>query len=148
MINHILVVCVGNICRSPMGEGLLIQALSEAGMDAVQVRSAGLDALVGHQADKVVKRLMQTRDIDVSAHRAQQLSLDMLRWADLVLVMDEMQKRSVISWDPSARGKVYRIGEWGEFDVPDPYRQSEKEFETAFELIIRGVSDWVPKLRE
>ncbi|MFK5949802.1 MAG: low molecular weight protein-tyrosine-phosphatase [Methylococcales bacterium] len=148
MINHILVVCVGNICRSPMGEGLLIQALNDAGIGAVQVRSAGLDALVGHQAVQIVLRLMQARGIDVSAHRAQQLSLDMLRWADLVLVMEEAQKRSVISWDASARGKVYRIGEWGEFDVPDPYRQSDKKFETAFELISRGVSDWVPKLRE
>lgn len=148
MFNHILVVCVGNICRSPMGEGLLIQAMREAGMDAVQVRSAGLDALVGHQAVEAVKRLMLMHGIDVSAHRAQQLSLDMLRWADLVLVMEEMQKQSVILWDPSARGKVYRIGEWSEFDVPDPYRKSDKEFETAFELISRGVSDWVPKLRE
>jgi len=148
MFNHILVVCVGNICRSPMGEGLLIQALKLAGMDAVQVRSAGLNALVGHQADRVVNRLMLEHGIDVSAHRGRQLSLDMLRWADLVLVMEEAQKRSVISWDASARGKVYRIGEWGKFDVPDPYRQSDNEFETAFELISRGVSDWVLKLRE
>lgn len=131
-----------------MGEGLLIQALKLAGMDAVQVRSAGLNALVGHQADRVVNRLMLEHGIDVSAHRGRQLSLDMLRWADLVLVMEEAQKRSVISWDASARGKVYRIGEWGKFDVPDPYRQSDNEFETAFELISRGVSDWVLKLRE
>jgi protein-tyrosine phosphatase len=131
-----------------MGEGLLIQALNEAGMPAIQVRSAGLDALVGHKADKAVKRLMLERGIDLSAHRAQQLNRDILRWADLVLVMERAQKLSVQSWDPSARGKVFRIGEWGDFDVPDPYRQSDNEFETALELIARGVSDWVPKLRE
>ena len=148
MFNRILVVCVGNICRSPMGAGLLTQALNDAGMHAIEVRSAGLDALVGHKADKVVKRFMLEKGIDVTAHRGQQLNRDILRWADLVLVMEKAQKISVESWDPSARGKVYRIGEWGDFDVPDPYRQSDKEFETALELITRGVADWVSKLKE
>ena len=131
-----------------MGEGLLIQALNKTGMNEIEVRSAGLDALVGHQADKTVKRLMLERGIDVSAHRGQQLNRDILRWADLVLVMETAQKLAVESWDPSARGKIYRIGEWGNFDVPDPYQQSDKEFETALELLLKGVSDWVSKLRE
>jgi len=148
MFNRILVVCVGNICRSPMGEGLLIQALNKAGIKAIEVRSAGLDALVGRPAENTVIRLMQGQGIDVSAHRGQQLNRDILRWADLVLVMETAQKLAVETWDPSARGKIYRIGEWGEFDVPDPYQQSDEEFETALELIKRGVTEWVSKLRE
>jgi len=147
MFNRILVVCVGNICRSPMGEALFIHALNEAGLSAVDVRSAGLDALVGHPADKVVLRLMQEQGVDLSAHRGQQLNRDILHWADLVLVMDKAQKRSIESWEPGARGKVYRIGKWGDFDVPDPYMQEDKKFETALELIAKGVSDWVPKLK-
>jgi len=131
-----------------MAAGLLIQALNEAGMYGVEVRSAGLDALVGHEADKTVKRLMQERGIDVSAHRAQQLNRDFLHWADLVLVMEKEQQLAVESWYPSARGKIYRIGEWSNFDVPDPYRQSDQEFVTALGLIARGILDWVPKLRE
>jgi len=131
-----------------MGEVLLLQALDKAGMDTVNVRSAGLDALVGHEADIAVKKLMKARGLDVSAHRGQQLNRDILRWADLVLVMETAQKISVESWDPSARGKVYRIGEWGDYDVPDPYRQSDNEFEIALELIAQGISDWIPRLRE
>lgn len=131
-----------------MAEGLLLQALNKAGMQSVEVRSAGLDALIGQQADKAVIRLMLERGIDVSAHRGQQLNRDLLRWAELVLVMDEVQKRSLESREPGARGKVYRIGEWSDFDVPDPYRQSDDKFETALELISRGVSDWLPKLME
>jgi len=148
MFNHILVVCVGNICRSPMGEGLLIQALNKADMGAIEVRSAGLDALVGQPAEKTAIRLMQEHGIDVSAHRGKQLNRDVLRWADLVLVMEAAQKLAVESWDPSARGKIYRIGEWSHFDVPDPYQQSDEKFETALELIKRGVTEWVSKLRE
>jgi len=148
MFNRILVVCVGNICRSPMAEGLLIQALSKAGKKAIEVRSAGLDALTGQKADKTVLRLMLERGIDISDHRGRQLNRDILRWAELVLVMDKAQKRSIESWEPGARGKVYRIGEWSDFDVPDPYRQSDDKFETALELISKGVSDWLPKLME
>jgi len=147
MFNHILVVCIGNICRSPMGEALLIHALNDVGIHDVEVRSAGLDALVGYPADKVVIRLMLERGIDLSAHRSQQLNRDILRWADLVLVMDKAQKCSIESWDPGARGKVYRIGKWGDFDVPDPYMQSEKKFETALNLITKGISGWIPKLK-
>jgi len=148
MFKHILVVCIGNICRSPMTEGLLTQALKVAELSDIEVRSAGLNALIGQPADRVVKRIMQAHGIDVSTHRAQQLNVDMLRWADLVLVMEESQKRCVIRLDASTRGKVYRIGEWGEYDVPDPYRQTDNKFETAFELISRGVSDWLMKFRE
>ncbi len=115
-----------------MAEDLLVQTLSEAGMQAIQIRSAGLNALVGHQADKIAIRLMLEQGVDVSAQRGQQLNRDLLRWADLVLVMDKAQKLSVESWDPGARGKVYRIGEWSDFDVPDPYQQSENEFVGAF----------------
>ena len=148
MFNRILVVCIGNICRSPMAEGLLLQALNKAGMQAIEVRSAGLDALIGQKADKTVIRLMKEQGVDLSAHRGQQLNRDILRWADLVLVMETAQKLSVESWEPSARGKVYRIGEWSDFDVPDPYRQSDDKFEVVLELISRGVSDWIPKLME
>ncbi len=85
MVNRILVVCVGNICRNPVTEGLLVQTLSEAGMQAIQIRSAGLNALVRHQADKIAICLMMEQGVDVSAHRGQQLNRDLLRWADLVL---------------------------------------------------------------
>ena len=47
---------------------------------------------------------------------------------------------------PSARGKVYRLGEWRKADVPDPYQQSEEMFEYALTLIKHFVADWLPKL--
>ena len=58
-------------------------------MPAIHIRSAGLIALVGHQADKNAIRLMLERGVDVSAYRGQQLNRDLLRWAKLVLVMDK-----------------------------------------------------------
>lgn len=148
MFNRILVVCVGNICRSPMAVGLFINALHTTGVENIEVRSAGLDALVGHPADKIAQRLLQQKGIDISAHRAHQLNRDLMRWADLVLVMEKIQLASVEYWDPIAKGKVYRLGEWSDFDVPDPYRKPDEVFENVLGLISKGVADWIKKLKE
>ncbi len=127
-----------------MAEALLREDFPEEG--GYTVKSAGLGALVGHSADKIAQKLMQQRGIDISGHRARQLNSDLIHWADLILVMETSQKKALEANEPSARGRVYRLGEWGDFDVPDPYRQSEKAFEHAFELISQGISEWIPKL--
>ncbi len=128
-----------------MAQGLLQEAL--AGKEGARVESAGLGALVGHPAHETARRLMSERGIDISDHRARQLDSDMVRWADLILVMEMSQKKALETKEPSARGRVYRLGEWGDFDIPDPYRQSDSAFEHALELISQGISEWLPKLR-
>lgn len=144
MFERILVVCTGNICRSPIAEALLAHALSE---QRFTVSSAGLGALVGHPADPVACELMQSVGIDISAHRARQISASIVNDHDLILVMESGQRQALSARFPQARGKTYRWGEWGEFDVPDPYRLSRGAFEYAFELIERGLADWLPKLK-
>lgn len=144
MFEHILVVCTGNICRSPMAQGLLSRALQTG--YAVQVASAGLNALVGQPADAAAQALMEEAGIDISAHRARQLEPEAIRAADLILVMDRQAKQRIEAMEPSARGKVYRLGEWQGVDIPDPYRQPPEVFQGSFELIRRSVDDWAAKL--
>ena len=146
MFDQVLVVCVGNICRSPMGEALLARELHNAGHDRIQVSSAGLSALVGRPADIMAQALMRREGIDISAHRARQLTLDLISGADLILVMETEHRRAVEVMSPSARGKVYRLGEWRKADVPDPYQQSEEIFVHALTLVKHFVADWLPKL--
>ncbi len=146
MFKNILVVCIGNICRSPMAEALLRERLAAEG-EGFDVQSAGLGALVGHPADEIAQKLMAREGIDISGHRARQLDGRLVHWADLILVMETSQKKALEKSDPSARGRVYRLGEWGNFDVPDPYRRPEEAFEHAFTLISQGVSEWIPRLR-
>jgi protein-tyrosine phosphatase len=78
MLNRILVVCIGNICRSPMAESLLAQRLSGRSPD-IWVGSAGLAALVGRPADPIAQTLMQERGLAISDHRARQITHDIFR---------------------------------------------------------------------
>jgi protein-tyrosine phosphatase len=143
VIRHILIVCVGNICRSPMAEAVLKQALAPRG---ITVASAGLGALVDYPADAHAVTLMQQRDLDITAHRAQQLNEALLAEADLVLVMEKAHKRAIEQNEPTARGKIYRVGEWQNQDIPDPYRQPLAAFEAALQQIDTAVVSWLPKL--
>lgn len=147
VINSIVVVCLGNICRSPMGEAVLTQALNTTGNNGIRVSSAGLNALVGYPPCDTSQRLMRKRGLDISAYRAHQLTDSLIYEADLILVMDMEQKKWIELQSPTARGKVYRLGEWSNFEVPDPIGQSDKFFEDVLLLIDKGVSDWMSKLK-
>ncbi len=144
MIRHILVICVGNICRSPMAEALLRDALR--GQEEITVESAGLGALVGHPASEFAVELMDERGLDITSHRARQIEPDLVNVADLILVMGSGHKRTIDSVEPTARGKVHRLGEWRDMDIGDPYRQPKEAFEKALQSIEDGVADWVERL--
>lgn len=142
-MTSILVICEGNICRSPMAQGLLAAALP-----AMQVRSAGLGALVGSPADGTAVQLMRERGIDISAHRATQINRAMCLESDIVLVMDPEQRTRVESLYPQARGRVFRIGEYTKRDIPDPYRQPEQAFRAALSLIDEGAQEWLRRIHK
>jgi protein-tyrosine phosphatase len=129
-----------------MAEGLLKQAIAELGKADCFVCSAGLHALVGHSADPKACQLMIKKGIDISGHRACQLNNEMIRKADLILVMESFQKKIIEEKEPSSKGKVFRLGEWGRFDIADPYQKELLVFEQSLTLIERGVSQWISKL--
>lgn len=112
----------------------------------VEVRSAGLGALVGRPADEHVRMLMEQRGIDVADHRAIQVNRDMLRWADLVLVMEEGHRSEVRMREPSATGKLFLLGHWIKAEIPDPYLAPPSVFEQALDLIDRAVESWMDRM--
>jgi protein-tyrosine phosphatase len=134
MINSILVICLGNICRSPMAVGLLKRALPDQ-----TVHSAGISAMIGYPAAPFAIRIMQEHGIDISAHRAQNLMPRMVGEADLIVTMDQYQKRFIEQRYSTSKGKVFRLGEFGKYDIPDPYQQEFSAFRQTYSLIAEGV---------
>jgi protein-tyrosine phosphatase len=142
-MKSILVVCEGNICRSPMAEVILASALPHT-----HVRSAGIHALSGRPADDAAVRLMRLRGFDISAHRATQINRDMCLRSELVLVMSTEQRKQVEETYPPSKGRVFRIGEFDKVDVPDPFRHSLDAFENALKLIDQGLRAWVHRIQQ
>jgi protein-tyrosine phosphatase len=140
-MENILVLCIGNICRSPMAEAMLKQALPSK-----NIYSAGLGALIGKPADPFSVELMAEQGIDITAHRAQQISPHLVSQSDLILVMDREQKRHVETHYFGARGKVFRLCDALKVDVHDPYREGVESFRVAQELIADGVKFWAEQI--
>ncbi len=140
MTMNILLLCTGNVCRSPMAEGLLRQSLPMH-----ELFSAGICAQDGAPADPIAVELMWQLGVDIGAHRARPLSRWMMREADLVLTMDSAQQRFVQRRFPSAAAKVERLA--ADVDIPDPYGLGLPAFQRALQLIRAGVRTRVPQLR-
>ena len=139
MITSVLVVCVGNICRSPTGERLFKRALPD-----LDVRSAGLGALVGHPADQTASDVAAVQGLSLDGHQAQQLTAEMCRQADLILVMEKRQIEQVNRIDPAARGKTMLLGHWlNQKEIADPYRKSREAFEEIYGLLENATQKWV-----
>ncbi|MFI6132720.1 low molecular weight protein-tyrosine-phosphatase [Micromonospora sp. NPDC051141] len=134
---RILVVCLGNHCRSPLAAAIL----TSRGHDTVTVRSAALHAgrLLHQPAHPLMVQAAEALGHDISSHRGTQLTAEMLHWADSILAMD----RSILGQlhqqaDPEDRPKVtlYLPGA----DVPDPWGKSPAAF-TASAAMIEQAAD-------
>jgi len=127
-----------------MAEGLLSRELRKK--NDCQVSSAGINALVGYKPDANACHLMRQIGIDISHYRACQLNIEMIRGSDLILVMESFQKAVVEEKDSSAKGKVFRLGEWNDLEIPDPYGKELIVFESTLQLIEQSVAQWLKRL--
>lgn len=142
MINSILVVCVGNICRSPTGERLLKSLLPEK-----KIASAGLGALVGEAADGTASSVADAHGISLKGHIARQLTSDMCRDYDLILVMEKKHVDLVNRINPSVRGKTMLFGHWlNQQEIADPYKKSRDAFEAVYGILENAAQKWVNAL--
>ena len=143
MFNSILVVCVGNICRSPTGERLLQQLLPDK-----QISSAGLGALVGQPMDELAAEIALQHGLDPTGHVAHQLTSEMCKQADIILAMSKLDIEKICQISPESRGKAMLFTRWnGDFEIPDPYRRERIRYEQAFELLDEGARAWQQALQ-
>ncbi|WFF43012.1 low molecular weight phosphotyrosine protein phosphatase [Salinicola endophyticus] len=144
MFQRILVVCIGNVCRSPVAAALLRQRFPGR-----RIESAGLGALVGQDVDPRARRFAERDGLTLDVHAARQLDGDMLKDAELVLVMSEGQRRAIAERDPAVTGKTLLFGRWlAEPEIPDPYHKSESAFAHVHGLMVSAADGWIGKMPE
>ncbi|MCJ7959737.1 protein-tyrosine phosphatase [Pseudomonas lurida] len=144
MFKNILIVCIGNICRSPTAQQLLGVALAPAG---ITVSSAGLAALRDHPLEPLAGQVLQEHGHVPLAHKARQLSAQAVSEADLILVMEQRHIDGVLNLAPEARGKVFLLGKWQhDREITDPYRQGKPAFVQAYALIEQAAQAWAQHL--
>ena len=141
MFKRVLIVCIGNICRSPTAEYLFRQRLAPRD---IQLSSAGLGALAGHPMDATALQLLAEHGIDGTLHRARQLTPVMLRETDLVLGMEKSHVATMTRLAPEASGKIFLLDKWLQGrDIPDPYRQQRVAFDHVYGTIAQGIESWL-----
>ena len=146
-MTQILLVCTGNICRSPLAEVLLRRELEQRGADGIVVTSAGTGAWEGAPASEGAYLVALEHGLDLSGHRAQLLTREVVKDADLILTMARHHRARV--HELGGEGRVHVIGEYvgrkgPEAEVADPfgsdlevYRDTQEELDE----LIREAAD-------
>jgi protein-tyrosine-phosphatase len=138
-------VCSGNICRSPMAEGIARKRLAEAGI-AAQAISMGTLGIFGQPASGHAVDVCADHGIDISDHRSQGVSYGLLDRADAVLVMERAHQEQLLQLRPDLTN-VWLLSQFdGESDSPDvadPIGQDRAAYEACYERLERAVGGLV-----
>ncbi|HET9821664.1 MAG TPA: low molecular weight protein-tyrosine-phosphatase [Burkholderiaceae bacterium] len=143
---HVLMVCLGNICRSPTAEAVLRHKLHRAGLAArVRVDSAGTGGWhVGEPPDPRSQRHAARRGYDLSMLRARRIAEEDFHLFDFVLAMDEDNLAELRRWQPA--GARAALGLFADMPVPDPWAGGPEGFERVLDLAEAAADRWVARL--
>jgi len=145
MFQSVLMLCIGNICRSPVAEGIL-KKMSEQHQLGLTVSSAGVHAMVDDPAQPFSIEVAHAHGIDITAHHARQLTAEIIHAHDLILVTDEPVRKIAMQQHPFATGKIKKLGHFRNHEIVDPYRKPKENFEAMYVEIDACLHDWLQKI--
>jgi len=142
---RVLFVCLGNICRSPLAEGVFRDKVRAAGLDGlIDIDSAGTGAWhVGNPPDRRMIATAKRQGVDISAQRARQFVDTDLADFDHILAMDKSNLHDILFLDAGDDfgHRVTLFRQWdpepGDYEVPDPYYGGDAGFEHVYEIVDR-----------
>ncbi|MBL7812748.1 MAG: low molecular weight phosphotyrosine protein phosphatase [Bacteroidetes bacterium] len=150
---RILFVCLGNICRSPLAEGLFLHHASQAGVQHLfEVDSAGTNGLhVGEDPDPRTRRNAAKHGIELNHKGRKFEKADFDNW-DYILVMDKQNQHTVRTYtnDDLHLTKIHLLRNWDPIseaqEVPDPWYGGEEGFEQVFQILHRSTENLLRQL--
>ncbi|MDE3272518.1 low molecular weight protein-tyrosine-phosphatase [Pseudoalteromonas sp. G4] len=136
---RVLVVCMGNICRSPTGEAVLKAKAIDTGI-AIEVDSAGTIAYhAGERSDPRSRAAGEARGYDFSMIRARQVTANDFEYFDEILCADKQNLADLQAICPNQYQDKIKLflsyGDMGENEIPDPYYGGDQGFETVLDLV-------------
>lgn len=133
----ILVVCKGNICRSPLAEAYLKAQMKKNGLP-IEIYSAGLETSFGKPAHPLAQVVGTQGGLTLNQHATQPLHKEQVERADMILVMEWRQRNRIIKLYPQARPKVFLLRQFYDQsvrEVADPYSGTLEDFQTCYSMI-------------